>query len=134
MLNVTWAAPWDALDVTLRWRYFAGETTEQVSPSKYLAGTSYFPPLAHIPAYSYFDLSATFNIYKNVRLELGVNNIADKDPPLVTLADCSTGSAEGAGANCNGNTFPGVYDAMGRYLFASHHGAVLSCPADLAVS
>ena len=23
-----------------------------------------------------------------------------------------------AGANCNGNTFPGVYDAMGRYLFA----------------
>ncbi|MFZ1100876.1 MAG: TonB-dependent receptor, partial [Steroidobacteraceae bacterium] len=119
VLNITWAAPWDALDVTLRWRYFAGETTEQVNPSKYLAGTSYFPPLAHIPAYSYFDLSATFNIYKNVRLELGVNNIADKDPPIVTLADCSTGSAEGAGANCNGNTFPGVYDAMGRYLFAS---------------
>jgi len=34
----------------------------------------------------------------------------------VTGADCSTSSP--AGANCNGNTFPGVYDAMGRYLFA----------------
>ena len=46
---------------------------------------------------------------------VGVNNIADKDPPIVVNADCSTSSP--AGANCNGNTFPGVYDAMGRYIF-----------------
>jgi iron complex outermembrane recepter protein len=116
VLNVTWSTPWDALDVTLRWRYFGSQTTEQLSPSKYLAGSSYYAPLVHIPAYNWFDLSATFNVYKNVRLQLGVNNIFDKDPPLVTLADCSTSSV--AGANCNGNTFPGVYDAMGRYLFA----------------
>jgi iron complex outermembrane recepter protein len=116
VLNITWSTPWDALDLTLRWRYFGSQTTEQLNPSKYLAGISFFPPLAHIPAYNWFDLSATFNIYKNVRLQLGVNNIFDKDPPLVTLADCSTASP--AGANCNGNTFPGVYDAMGRYLFA----------------
>jgi iron complex outermembrane recepter protein len=116
VLNITWSTPWDALDVTLRWRYFGSQTSEQLNPSKYLAGTSYYPPLTHIPAYNWFDLSATFNIYKNVRLQLGVNNIFDKDPPIVTLADCSTGSV--GGANCNGNTFPGVYDAMGRYLFA----------------
>jgi iron complex outermembrane recepter protein len=118
VLNITWSTPWDALDLTLRWRYWGSEKTEQLSASKYLAGTAFFPPLANIPAYSYIDLSATFNLYKNVRLELGVNNIFDKDPPIVTLADCSTGSGAGAGANCNGNTFPGVYDAMGRYLFA----------------
>jgi hypothetical protein len=35
----------------------------------------------------------------------------------VVGADCSTSSP--GGANCNGNTFPGVYDAMGRYLFAT---------------
>jgi iron complex outermembrane recepter protein len=116
VLNVTWSTPWDALDIVLRWRYIGSQTSEQTNPSKYLAGTSYYAPLVHIPAYSYFDLSATFNVYKNVRLQLGVNNIFDKDPPIVTLADCSTGSV--AGANCNGNTFPGVYDAMGRYLFA----------------
>jgi iron complex outermembrane receptor protein len=80
-------------------------------------GIQAFPGTEHIPAYSYFDLTATFNLYKNVRLELGVNNITDKVPPLVTGADCSTSSP--AGANCNGNTFPGVYDAMGRYLFAT---------------
>jgi iron complex outermembrane recepter protein len=116
VLNITWSTPWDALDVTLRWRYFGSQTTEQLNPSRYLAGTSFYAPLAHIPAYNWFDLSATFNIYKNVRLQLGVNNIFDKDPPIVTLADCSTSSP--GGANCNGNTFPGVYDAMGRYLFA----------------
>jgi outer membrane receptor protein involved in Fe transport len=33
----------------------------------------------------------------------------------VVGADCSTSSP--GGANCNGNTFPGVYDAMGRYWF-----------------
>jgi len=55
---------------------------------------------------------------KNVRLQLGVNNITDKVPPLVVGSDCSTSSPQANGANCNGNTFPGVYDAMGRYLFA----------------
>jgi iron complex outermembrane recepter protein len=116
VLNITWSTPWDALDVTLRWRYFGSQTSEQLNPSKYLAGTSYYAPLAHIPAYNWFDLEATFDVYKNVKLQLGVNNILDKDPPLVLLADCSTSSP--GGANCNGNTFPGVYDAMGRYIFA----------------
>jgi iron complex outermembrane recepter protein len=116
VLNITWSTPWDALDVTLRWRYFGSQTSEQLNPSKYLAGTSYYAPLAHIPSYNWFDLEASFDVYKNVKLQLGVNNILDKDPPLVLLADCSTSSP--GGANCNGNTFPGVYDAMGRYLFA----------------
>jgi len=47
----------------------------------------------------------------NVRLALGINNIADKAPPMVVGADCQS-------PFCNGNTFPGVYDAMGRYVFA----------------
>jgi iron complex outermembrane recepter protein len=117
VLNITWGTPWDGLDLTLRWRYFGSQTTEQLNSSPYLSGTSYYPPLAHISAYSWIDLSATFNVWKNVQMELGVNNVFDKDPPIVLLADCSTGSI--GGANCNGNTFPGVYDAMGRYLYAT---------------
>jgi iron complex outermembrane receptor protein len=123
VFNITWSTPWDGLDINVRWRYFGHDDSESQNSSPYLSATSYYPPLAHIPAYSWFDLSATFNVYKNVRLELGVNNIADKTPPMVPLdADCSTGPAVGSpgsfGANCNGNTFPGVYDSMGRYLFA----------------
>jgi iron complex outermembrane recepter protein len=117
VLNVTWSTPWDALDVNLRWRYFGSDKSEQLSTSPFLQGSPFLPN-AHIAAYNYFDLTTTFNIYKNVRLELGVNNIFDKDPPLAIGGDCSTSSGAGnAGANCNGNTFPGVYDALGRYLF-----------------
>jgi iron complex outermembrane recepter protein len=115
VFNMTWSTPWDGLDVNLRWRYYGADTSEQLSSDKILKGTAVYLPLSQIPAYNYLDLTGTFNVYKGVRLELGVNNIADKAPPLVTAGDCSTSSP--GGANCNGNTFPGVYDALGRYLF-----------------
>lgn len=47
----------------------------------------------------------------NASLRLGVNNIADKAPPLVVGGDCGS-------IFCNGNTFGGTYRALGRYLFA----------------
>jgi iron complex outermembrane recepter protein len=115
VFNGTWSTPWDGLDVNLRWRYIGSDTSELTTTNPFLQGPAYLP-LSKIPAFSYFDLTGTFNLYKSVRLELGVNNLFDKAPPLVTGADCSTASP--AGADCNGNTFPGVYDAMGRYLFA----------------
>jgi iron complex outermembrane recepter protein len=116
VLNATWSTPWDGLDLTARWRYIGSDTTELLNPSPQLAGTA-FAPTSKIAAYNYLDLTAAFNLAKNVRMQVGVNNVADKDPPLVVGSDCSTSSP--AGANCNGNTFPGVYDAMGRYLFAT---------------
>jgi iron complex outermembrane receptor protein len=117
VLNVTWSTPWDGLDLNLRWRHIGADDSEQVSGNKFLAGTSFAAGHSHIPAFNYLDLTGTLNIYKNVRLELGLNNIADKAPPIVAGPDCSTSSP--AGANCNGNTFPGVYDSLGRYLFAT---------------
>lgn len=117
VLNVAWSTPWDGLNLNLRWRYLGADNSEQTSNNPFLAGTSFAAGHSHIPAFNYVDMTGTFNIYKNVRLELGVNNIADKAPPIVAGADCSTSSP--AGANCNGNTFPGVYDALGRYIFAS---------------
>ncbi len=114
VFNATWSTPWDGLDLTLRWRYIGSDSSEFTSSNPFLAGTTY-APLSKIAAYNYLDLTGAFDIYKNIRLQVGVNNIMDKDPPLVVGSDCSTSSP--AGANCNGNTFPGVYDAMGRYIF-----------------
>jgi outer membrane receptor protein involved in Fe transport len=116
VFNATWSTPWDGLDLNLRWRYFGSNSSESATTNPFLQKTPYLP-LAHIAAFNYLDLTGTFNLYKNIRMELGINNIADKSPPIVTGVDCSTSSP--AGANCNGNTFPGVYDAMGRYLFAT---------------
>jgi iron complex outermembrane recepter protein len=113
--NATWSTPWHGLDLNLRWRYFGEVESEQTSASPFL-GSAPYPPLSHIPAYSYFDLLLSVNVLKSGKLDLGVNNIADKAPPLVVGADCA-GAGPVAGL-CNGNTFPGVYSAMGRYLFA----------------
>jgi outer membrane receptor protein involved in Fe transport len=114
VMNITWSTPWDNLDLTLRWRYLGSDKSEQTSSNPFLTGNPYLP-LSSIPAYNYIDLTGAFDVYKNIRLQIGVNNIMDKDPPLVVAGDCSTSSP--GGANCNGNTFPGVYDAMGRYIF-----------------
>jgi outer membrane receptor protein involved in Fe transport len=119
VFNVGWATPWDALDLNVRWRYYSFQNSQLGSGNPLLNGDGIqpYPGTAHIPAYSYFDMTASFDLYKSIKMMVGVNNIADKVPPLVIGADCSTSSP--AGANCNGNTFPGVYDAMGRYLFAT---------------
>ena len=47
------------------------------------------------------------------RLRVGVNNIADKNPPLIlngTYSDCPNTS-------CNDNTWVGTYDSLGRYIY-----------------
>ena len=40
----------------------------------------------------------------------GINNVLDEDPPLGGQGSVPT-------AVGNGNTFPQVYDALGRYVF-----------------
>lgn len=57
----------------------------------------------------YFDLAALYDLNETVTLRAGVNNLFDRDPPIST----SVGNAPG-----NGNTFPGFYNATGRFLFA----------------
>jgi outer membrane receptor protein involved in Fe transport len=121
VFTTTWATPWSGLDLTARWRYLGQSKSQQYDSNPSLAGTP-FPGTANVPAYNYIDLSAMVTVYKGVRLQVGVNNIADKDPPVITSggggfgSDCPTLTPNGS--SCNGNTFPGTYDAMGRFIFA----------------
>ncbi|MFO1187230.1 MAG: hypothetical protein U1E87_07120 [Alphaproteobacteria bacterium] len=48
------------------------------------------------------------HLSKSVVARLGVNNLADTDPPLFTYNPAGT---------TNGNTFPQIYDTFGRYIF-----------------
>jgi iron complex outermembrane recepter protein len=116
VLNSTWSIPWHEVEVGLRWRYIGPSESALTNANPLLSGSGTpYLPLAHIPAYNYFDLNGSISLNTNFALRLGVNNIADKAPPLVIGDDCF-GTAGGL---CNGNTFPGVYDAMGRYLFVN---------------
>ena len=121
IFNTTWATPWSGFDLTARWRFLSGADAEQISPNPQLAGNA-LPLTQHIKPYSYFDLSADVSLYKMFKLQLGVNNVLDKDPPIITAggsgfaSDCPTLTPNGS--SCNGNTFPGTYDALGRFFFA----------------
>jgi iron complex outermembrane recepter protein len=122
VFNTTWATPWSGFDLTARWRFLSGTDSEQISPNPQLAGNA-LPLTQHIKPYNYFDLSADVSLYKMFRLQLGVNNVLDKDPPIVASSgtsvypsDCPTITPNGS--SCNGNTFPGTFDSLGRFFFA----------------
>ena len=117
VFNTTWSTPWDALDLTVRWRYLGSVASDLSSPNPLLNQGAAPTGNTRIAAYNYIDLETSFAITNIVRLQLGVNNLFDKDPPYIYDSDCPNVTSN-PGAPCNGNTYPGSWDAMGRYLFA----------------
>ena len=69
------------------------------------------PGNQQLNAESFFDLALTARITNKFNLRFGANNIFDRQPPL------AGGQVIPAGFG-NGNTYPQVYDALGRYMFA----------------
>ena len=113
--RLTWTAP-NGLGLSLQWRYFGKVRVDASTDNSTLAGTFYNPG-AKIAAQSYFDLVGTAKIGDHYTFRLGVDNLLDRQPPLVTSGDPNgSGSACPTGP-CNGNTYPAVYDALGRYIF-----------------
>jgi len=109
----------NGLGVSLQWRYVGKVSAETLEDNDTLNGTFNFGPGLKIKAQNYFDLATTFTVGDHYSFRLGVNNILDNDPPRVT-----SGNGNRAGSNlcpsgpCNGNTFPGTWDALGRYVYA----------------
>jgi len=100
-------AIWSVQDIslTLAWRYFSALDVEPLAESN----GAFFAAFRHIPAYSYFDLSMNYQTRWNAQINLSVNNLTDKKPPVVggNIANMLENS---------GNTFPQWYDALGRYF------------------
>jgi outer membrane receptor protein involved in Fe transport len=81
------------------WRYYGEvEYTEGVDE---IVGDA-------IGAQSYIDLKAAFDVNDNVSFLIGVNNVLDKEAPLV-----------GNTLSTNGNAVAGFYDTLGRYIHAN---------------
>jgi outer membrane receptor protein involved in Fe transport len=114
VLNSDWQMPWAGLDLLLRWRYIGPVQSDRVSQDPQLSQT-YFGPTSHIGGYSYLDLSAAMPIGSTgLNVRVGVNNVTDKQPPIVAngnYSDCPNTS-------CNDNTWVGTYDTLGRFLYA----------------
>jgi iron complex outermembrane recepter protein len=114
-LRVTWTSPWD-FDLSFAWRH--------MSSVKFDANTN-DPTLgvcggpcgdlsdAKISAYDYFDIAADYTVVQGISIHGGVQNVFDKDPPYLD----SNGLGVSAPPFGNGNTYPQVYDPLGRTIF-----------------
>jgi iron complex outermembrane recepter protein len=103
-------ATWDTrsgISLSLNWRYIGAvkASRPELFPT--------YPGDLKIGAQNYFDLTSVFHVGRKYVLRLGVNNLFDRPPPIV---GGSSNTAVGGGVN--GNTFAGLYDPLGRYMFA----------------
>jgi outer membrane receptor protein involved in Fe transport len=108
-LRGSWLTPWN-LDLALTWRHIDSVKFKGTSSDPLLRSTT---PATdeNLAARDYFDVAALWVINKTFSMRAGVNNIFDKDPPVVS----NTNSGVSIGGN--GNTFPQTYDALGRLMF-----------------
>jgi|CXWL01.1.fsa_nt_gi outer membrane receptor protein involved in Fe transport len=95
---------WEIGDFELSylWRHLSATRIDDGSPGSDPASSS-------IPAYNYIDLSGAWSINDNLRLNLNVTNVTEEAPPFV---ETETGST----LDNSGNTYPSVYDVLGRVV------------------
>jgi len=115
-VRLSYNAP-DGIGASIQWRYFDKVLVERQSSNPALNGP-FAPFNAEIPSQNYIDVALTARLADHFNFRLGVNNVFDKAPPIIGAN--GTGAVINAcpGVYCSGNTFPNVYDALGRYLFA----------------
>jgi outer membrane receptor protein involved in Fe transport len=113
--RVTYTAP-NGIGLSAQWRHFSGVDNDLLSddvdlcPNAATTGCASQAGLGgqRIRQQNYLDLVLTARIGDHYSFRLGANNILDRIPPtLVTPAPFG-----------NGNTYPQVYDSLGRYIFA----------------
>lgn len=97
----------ELFSVNLRWRYTGSldyiENDGTAGQDSFLITDNG----GKVDAYNFFDISGSINLSDSVDLTIGVNNVADKEPPFV-----------GSTLALNGNALGG-YDQAGRYIFAN---------------
>jgi outer membrane receptor protein involved in Fe transport len=96
--RIGWQTPWN-VDVSLTHRYISETELEGGNPARIDR---------ILDAEHYVDLFGSWNVTEMANVRLGINNVLDNDPSITTSV----------GTTGNGNTYPQVYDALGRYLFA----------------
>lgn len=97
--RTTWS--YADLTVSLLWRHINSVDIEPVERDLR------FEAFRSIGSYDYFDLFASYAVHENITVTLGIDNMFDKEPPVL-------GNDVGDTSSNSGNTFPSNYDALGR--------------------
>jgi len=115
-LRVSWTSPWD-FDLSFDWRHMSSVKFDANTNDTTLNGPCGGPcgdlSDAKIGAYDYLDISADYTVHEGISIHAGVQNVFDKDPPILDSNTLGV-SAPPFG---NGNTYPQVYDSLGRTIF-----------------
>ena len=111
--RLTWNAPVYPVTLSFQWRYIGGTNPDVNSPNTFLNDGLPADTVDRLVAYNYFDFAGTWKIRDHILLRAGVNNIGDRDPPVTDSGNLALSSPPYG----NGNTFPGVYDSLGRTFF-----------------
>ncbi|MFQ6006010.1 MAG: hypothetical protein ACE5OQ_10950 [Woeseia sp.] len=98
-LRISWFR--DDLDASLLWRHI-GEMDAQANEA-----SSLFQAFRNVDAFDYVDLTFGYSYRDWGRVALQVYNVADEDPPIL-------GNNTGSISFNSGNTFPRLYDTLGR--------------------
>lgn len=97
--RTTWAM--DDFTVSLLWRHI---NSVDVEPGE---RDLRFAEFRTIESYDYFDIFGSYTFNDNITFTLGIDNMFDKDPPVL-------GNDVGDTSSNSGNTFPSNYDTLGR--------------------
>ncbi len=108
-LRTTWSTPWN-LDGAVTWRHFDSVKHAGLSSNPLLHAATVNANDQELGKRDYIDIAASWAFSKQITVRGGVNNVFDKDPPISSLVGAGFG---------NGNTYPQVYDALGRKVFAA---------------
>ena len=105
VLTTTWS--WHGLTLRYNLRYIdsmdvVNNNAQKTEPVR---GVKPF-----VPSYVYHDVTARYTFDEKYSVTVGVNNIADKQPPIYTTD---------AQAGIQSNTDPSTYDVLGRRFFIS---------------
>lgn len=103
-LRLTWGR--DNFDGSLLWRH-VGSMDAQANEAD-----SLFPAFRSVGSQNYFDLTFGYNFSDFARFSVLIVNVADEDPPIL-------GNETGSTSFNSGNTFPSLFDTMGRIYTAN---------------
>lgn len=107
-LRLAWEAPGGVV-LSAYWRYIGNVSLDSNTSDPSLSNGKYRALDARLPGISYLDLSGSWDVYKGIQLRAGINNLFDKDPPIVTQDIVPSGSP---------NAYP-TYDTLGRQVFVA---------------